>query len=230
MSLGRSELFSFVNTSANLLGDDWQGNSSSRKIYTSLLARLTSTYYCFVLQGVFQHLGYCLWWILSCFWSGNSLEVSASFLRLISSFLSNVFRRRLWSCQKSLWSCFRRFPKRVSEDVDALFDCIHTIWIYLYLPISLGGIHSCRWIVLSYDCSSDGFCLGGSCLSLSSLWWQGLRKFWRDCFAPSWGALSLTLPPLFNGIEGIDRLPPFSSTGFWVYPYFPMFYEEGRIK
>ena len=43
------------------------------------------------------------------------------------------------------------------------------------------------------DCSYRGEILGWYCLSLSSLWIQGLQNFQRDCFAPYWGILSLVL-------------------------------------
>ena len=147
MSLGRSELFSFVNTSANLLGDDWQGNSSSRKIYTSLLARLTSTYYCFVLQGVFQHLGYCLWWILSCFWSGNSLEVSASFLRVILSFSVQRFPEKALKLSEKFMIVLPTFSKK------GLRRCWCTFWLYPHnLDLSVPSYLLGGYPLLSLDC------------------------------------------------------------------------------
>ena len=58
---------------ATLLQVDRRGGYSSHKVYTQLLVRLASSHYCFVLQGVSQHLRYfiflvyqpCLIWTIA---------------------------------------------------------------------------------------------------------------------------------------------------------------------
>ena len=52
--------------------------------------------------------------------------------------LSNVFQRKLRSFLQIFYSCFRRFLKRGSVDVEKLVGLLHARWIRFSLPVSLG--------------------------------------------------------------------------------------------
>ena len=99
----------------------------------------------------------------------KALKLPENFLIVLPTFS----KRRLRRCQKTCWLFPLNLDLSVPSDI-------------------LRDLRSCIRVVWSYDCSSGGVLFVGYCLSLSSLWWQGLRKIWSDWFAPSRGICSLT--------------------------------------
>ena len=56
----------------------------------------------------------------------------------------------------------------------------HAIWLVCPIRFLWGYLLllSCLWL---YGRLSGGILFGSSCMSFSSLWWQGIKKCWRDC-------------------------------------------------
>ena len=111
-----------------LLGVGRRGRVSSHKVYTRPLERLASTHWIFYTVHS-NTLGICLRWILGCVWSGQSIEGSAPFLRILWFLnVSDVF----WGGSKVVGGCFIIVPK----------------WDGSFVPSDLlGGIHSCLWVI-----------------------------------------------------------------------------------
>ena len=91
------------------------------------------------------------------------------------------------------------------------------------------GLRSCQPIVWSFDHSSVGVLFGGSCFSLSSLWWQVLQTFWRECFALSRGIFSLPSFLLFSLRRMSRQAYSCLSNGILIIPKVANFLEVLRI-
>ena len=189
--------------STSLLWAEWRGGSS-HLFFLSRMARSDSDQYCFVLQGVNQQLGCflamashpCPIWIYT--WGLHSVLAGPL------NFLSNVFRRRLRNCRKIFWSRFQRFWK------GGLQRYRRTCWLSLremalYVPSNLlmGSLiltpppdHMTTHLAV--------FFLGGSWLYITYLWWKGIRNFWREYSALSWGICYL--PYSSHDGEGLDGM------------------------
>ena len=91
----------------------------------------------------------CLRWLLGCVQYGQSLEDSATFLRVLFC---------LWRFWRGFWGCWRFFS-----------DCSCAKW--LVCPIHSVQGSPLLWLGCKLFYRSSGSASVVSCLSLSSLWW-----------------------------------------------------------
>ena len=168
------------------------------------LAWSASSHYFFVLKVIYQHLGYllvlssqpCLIWKIA--WK-------------ICSVIEVPF----------LFWFFRHFHKRFQIG-QGIFP-IAPAWAGFSFSSNISG-YLCSYLLV-FDCLTNflaSLLSGGSCFSLSLLWWKGLRNAWRDCFDLSWDYSKCLLFPLSHYGEGLDviliiqKFPNF----LWDYPNF----------
>ena len=178
---GRYESFDLALSRAALLRFGRQGGFSYHIVYARHLSHLASTHWVVYFYKLYYNiLDFWLCWLLSHFRYGQTLEGSAPFLRF------------LWFLNVS--DGFLEWVLKLSE---ILSNSSHTSWLVCTVwfpwvsPLLLP-------VFLLSERLSGGVLFGGYFLSLSYLWWQGLRNFRRDWFAPSQGILSLPYFPLVS--------------------------------
>ena len=149
-----------------------------------------------------------LHWILIHVQSGQSLEVSAPLLRVLLILnISDVFGGGS--------EVFSEYSDRASDvfrkgdpDVSSNFLDVYERYGFVCPFLFTWWVFNLVAGIYSSDRSSDGVLFGGSCLSLSYLWWQGIRTFCWDCFTSSWRILSLpSLSHYGEGLYGLLDLP-----------------------
>ena len=139
------------------------GESDSPPVWLlTILARSASVHSCFVLQGVYQHLGLLFSWILGDVWSVQLLEGFAPFLRVLFFFdVSDIFRE------------VSEVVRNSSSDFLSLENSAWYSDLCLILPL-LGGIRSCHSVSIflrSYLAGFFGFLL----FQKGSLFYQGSK-------------------------------------------------------
>ena len=210
MSLGWSVSFHLALASADLLRVGRRGDSSSCKVYTRLLAWLAYSHiglvYFYTVYS--KTLDICLLCPLSRVWSGQLLEGSTTFLRVLFFLnVSDIFVGGSEVVRKSFQSSLR--------DLNWLFS---SAWS----TDNLGGLRSCRRVsILLRSCLAGFFgllllqkvpCfLGGPKLS------EGLLHACDRC--PGYSSTRL-LVSSFSDEEGLMGYLPCSLT---VLPWWPSF-------
>ena len=142
-------------------------------VYTCLLEYMTYNDWVVYTYKVYSNtLDICLVWIRICIWYGHSFEGSVPILRVLSSLnVSDVFRGGF----KLVRPFFLIFPAQAG----------------LSVPSNLiRGLQSCPQVFDHLTTRLEAL-LWDLAFYLSYVWRQGLRKFWKDYFAPSQEICSL---------------------------------------